>query len=119
MYGSIMRGTVKPGRREEFDRLMCELSLAHVAENSGLLSVELGGTGDDVVMVLRFMDRDTYIRNSDDPRTQRNYARWSALLLETPQWTDVEWGEFIGHSRIATVSGSAEAPLGAQSRASV
>jgi quinol monooxygenase YgiN len=86
---------------------MCELSLAHVAENRGLLSVELARQDEDrdgVVMILRFRDRDTYVRNAAHPQTQRNYERWSALLDGEPEWIDVEYGDYIGEARVQSVA---------------
>ena len=73
MYGSIMRGRIKTGRREEFERLMCELSLAHVADERGLHCVELAWEDEDsnrVVMILHFEDRQSYVRNTEHNRSQ-------------------------------------------------
>jgi quinol monooxygenase YgiN len=105
MYGSIMRGRVKDGRREDFERLMVELSITHLSEHRGLVSVELAWEEDPnrVVMILHFQDRETYLRNADDPRTQRNYERWSALLDSEPEWIDVGYAEYIGEPRLQTV----------------
>jgi quinol monooxygenase YgiN len=108
MYGSIMRGRVKPGRRAEFEFLMYDLSVEHVAEHRGLLSVELAWQDEDpdrVVMILRFQDRDAYVRNAEHPKTQRNYRSWSALLEGDPEWIDVAYTDFIGEPRTETVRG--------------
>jgi quinol monooxygenase YgiN len=106
MYGSIMRGRLRQGKRDEFQQLMCRLSLAHVAEQRGLLSVEMAGEdgdGDRVVMILRFEDRETYVRNADHPQTRRNYERWSALLDGDPEWIDVAFTDYIGEARTQSV----------------
>jgi quinol monooxygenase YgiN len=109
VYGSIMRGRVKDGRRDEFERLMVELSITHVADHRGLLAVELAWEEEPnaVVMILHFEDRETYLRNADDPRTQRNYQRWSALLDGEPEWIDVAYADYIGEPRMPTVAAAA------------
>lgn len=109
MFGSIMRGRVKPAKREEFERLMVELSLAHVARHVGLQSVELASEAEDanrVVMILHFADRETYERNADDPQTQANYQRWSELLEAEPNWIDIAFTDYVGHPLTETVAAS-------------
>jgi quinol monooxygenase YgiN len=100
-----MRGRVKDGRRDEFERLMVELSITHLSEHRGLVSVELADeeAPNGVLMILHFEDREAYLRNANDPRTQRNYARWSALLEGNPEWIDVAYAEYIGEPRVQTV----------------
>jgi len=107
MYGSIMRGRIKTGRREEFERLMCELSLAHVADERGLHCVELAWEDEDsnrVVMILHFEDRQSYVRNTEHPQTQRNYGRWSPLLEGEAEWVDVAYADYVGHALTQTIA---------------
>lgn len=108
MYGTIMRGRVKPGRREEFERLMVELSLAHAADERGLRSVELAWEDEDpnrVVMILHFQDRESHVRNAEHPQTRSNYGRWAPLLEGEPNWIDVAYADYIGDPLAQTVTG--------------
>jgi hypothetical protein len=43
------------------------------------------------VVVAVFNDRETYMRNADDPAQDERYQRIRALLSEDPTWTDGEW----------------------------
>lgn len=109
MYGSIMRARVKQGRREEFVRVMGELTPAHQEYERGLHSIELAWeTGDPnrVVMIIHFRDRDSYLKNARDPETDRDYRRWAQLLEGEPEWTDVSYADYVGKPLTSTATRS-------------
>jgi len=97
MYGTIMRGRVKAGRRAEFERLFQEVAPDHVEH--GLHSIELAREDTDpdrVVVIIHFTDRESYRRNADRPETDRDYRRQLELLDGEPEWIDVEFGGYLG-----------------------
>lgn len=109
MYGSIMRSRVKPGKREEFERVMREVTPAHEEYERGLHSLELAWEERDsnrVVMIIHFRDRESYVRNANFPETDSDYRRWVKLLEEEPQWTDVFYGDYVGKPLTSTVPAS-------------
>jgi heme-degrading monooxygenase HmoA len=88
-----MRGKVKPGRRDEYERMFAEVSPAHMEH--GLVSAELAwevGDPDRFLEVIHFRDRESYERNADRPETDADYRRQLELLDGEPEWIDVEYG---------------------------
>ncbi len=109
MYGSIMRARVKPGKREEFVRVMGELTPAHQEFERGLHSVELAWEDKDpnrVVMIIHFRDRESYVRNAELPETDGDYRRWVQLLEGEPEWTDVSYADYVGKPLTSTATRS-------------
>ncbi len=117
MYGSIMRARVKQGKREEFERVMRELTPAHQEFERGLHSIELAWEDSDpnrVVMIIHFRDRESYVRNANLPQTDADYRRWVKLLEEEPEWTDVFFGNYLGKPLTSTASASGQQSSGAE-----
>lgn len=99
MYGTIMRARLKPGRRAEYERMFQEMVPAHAEESRGLVSAELAveaGDPDRVVEIIHFRDRESYVRNAADPRTDADYRRQLEYFEGEPEWIDVEYGAYVG-----------------------
>ena len=97
MYGTIMRARVKPGRRDDFERLTQEIGPEH--RERGLVSFELAWEANDpnaVVAIIHFRDKESYVRNADRPETDQDYRRQLELLEGEPEWIDVEFGASVG-----------------------
>jgi heme-degrading monooxygenase HmoA len=95
MYGTIMRGRLAPGStvdafREELEKGEVESAPGFVA--SHLLKTDAGG--DEVWVVVFFIDRASYRANADDPAQHERYVAFRAHLAEDPQWFDGEWDSF-------------------------
>jgi quinol monooxygenase YgiN len=93
MYGTIMRGKIKQGRREEFERAFADIAPAH--REHGLVSAEIAwesGDPDRFLEVIHFRDRESYERNSARPETDADFRRQMELLDGEPEWIDVEYG---------------------------
>ena len=111
MYGSIMRARVKQGKRQEFERVMREITPAHQEYERGLHSIELAWEDRDanrVVMIIHFRDRESYLKNARDPETDRDYRRWAPLLEGEPEWTDVLYADYIGKPLTSAAAVSAQ-----------
>jgi heme-degrading monooxygenase HmoA len=88
-----MRGKVKPGRREEYERMFAEIAPDHMAH--GLVSAELAwevGDPDRFLEVIHFRDRESYERNAARPETDADYRRQLEMFDGEPEWIDVEYG---------------------------
>jgi len=99
VYGTVMRGRVKPGRRQEFEDLATQITPAHEAEERGLHSMELAwedGDPDRLVMIIHFRDRESYVRNAERPETDSDYRRMAELLEGPPEWIDVAYSTYLG-----------------------
>ena len=96
MYGTIMRARVKPDRREEFERLMADLT---PAPDTGFIGVQIGWEDKEpnrLVAVAVFKDRQSYVRNAERPDTDQNYRQMLEHLEGEPEWIDVQWAQYIG-----------------------
>jgi quinol monooxygenase YgiN len=97
MYGSIMRGRLKKGRRDEFERMFAELAPVH--QEHGLISAELAwevGDPDRFLEIIHFRDRESYERNAARPETDADFRRQMEFLDGEPEWIDVEYGVSAG-----------------------
>jgi len=96
MYGTIMRARVKPGRRDELERFIPDYA---PAPDSGFIGVQVGWEDKDpnrLVLVVVFKDKESYVRNADDPRTDEMYRKQLEFLEGEPEWIDVSWAQYIG-----------------------
>jgi quinol monooxygenase YgiN len=96
MYGTIMRARVKPDRREEYVRMMSERTPEPA---SGFIGVQVGWEDKNpngLVLVVVFKDKESYMRNADDPRTDEMYRKQLEYLEGEPEWIDVNWAQYIG-----------------------
>jgi quinol monooxygenase YgiN len=93
MYGTIMRGRVKEGRREEFEREFADIAPRH--REQGLVSAEIAWEAGDsgrFLEIIHFRDKESYERNAARPETDADFRRQLELLEGEPEWIDVEYG---------------------------
>ena len=110
MYGSIMRARVKPGKRQEFERSMQEITPAHQDYERGLHSVELAWEDKDpnrVVMIIHFRDKESYVKNAKLPETDAGYRRWIQYLEGEPEWIDINYSAYVGEPLTASAASRA------------
>lgn len=94
MYGTIMRGSVRPEDRAAFAAAMAEGESVPVP---GFLSSHLmfpDDRSDEVWLTVFFTDKSSYLRNADDPEQHARYVKFRAYLQSDPSWTDGEWQSF-------------------------
>lgn len=97
MYGTIMRGRLKAGKRDAYVAMIRERE-AHFAVR-GLHSIEIGFEEKDpdaFVAVIHFKDRESYVANAEDPETDAEYRRQLEFLDGEPTWIDVDWDAYLG-----------------------
>ncbi len=92
MFGTIGRAKIKPENRDKLVETMMRPEYNDVEgfRNAWLMFPE---SGDEVLIVAQFEDRDTYMRNAEDPKQHERYVEYRALLESEPEWTDGEWVE--------------------------
>jgi quinol monooxygenase YgiN len=97
MFGTVARAKIKPENRAAFDEVM-EKQMASDQPMDGFVAgytVWPEKIDDEVMIVAIFRDRDSYMKNADDPAQDARYREMRALLESDPEWTD---GEFVGGS---------------------
>ena len=99
MYGTIMRGKVKAGKKDEYVAFMGELVPSADDYGRGMHSIEVGWEDKDpdrFVVIVRFKDRDSYIANANRPDTNTDYERQLEYLEGPPEWIDVAYTDYVG-----------------------
>ena len=99
MYGTIMRAKLKAGQQDVFRRFAQEQGSP--AEASGWVSSEFAVEDKDpsrIVGIIRFKDRESYVKNANAPQTNDNYNQMLKFLQGPPEWIDVHYLAFQGET---------------------
>ena len=97
MYGTIMRAKIKAGQQEAFRKFAQEGGSPDDA--SGWVSSEFAVEDKDpdrIVGIIRFTDKESYVRNANAPKTNDNYNQMLTFLEGPPEWIDVNYMGFQG-----------------------
>ena len=81
MYGTIMRAKLTAGQQDAFRRFAQELGSP--AEASGWISSEFAvedKAPNRIVGIIRFKDKDSYVKNANTPQTNDNYDQMMKFL---------------------------------------
>lgn len=98
MYGTVARLRPKPGKEDDLKailRLWDEESKPQVKGAIATYIYQLDKDPKQWLMAVLFEDRETYVKNADDPETDAWYRKMRELLEEDPVWED---GEVVYHS---------------------
>ena len=96
MYGTIARMRLKDGADEELNRQLEEFTARAVPGFRQTLIYRMDADSNDVMMVVAFDDKESYVKNAEDPRQNEDYEKMRALLVADPEWND---GEIILDAR--------------------
>jgi antibiotic biosynthesis monooxygenase (ABM) superfamily enzyme len=91
VYGTIARMKVKAGKLDELKAVMEETENREVPGYQGTHVLIPDTFQDEILMVVFFDDRASYMKNANDPAMHEDYLRYRALLEDDPEWTDGEW----------------------------
>jgi quinol monooxygenase YgiN len=89
MFGTVGRLKVKPGKLDELiaafseDRRKPEGSI-------GYYVYKVEGKENELIMAVVFGDKDSYMKNADDPTQDELYRKMVKLLDGPPTWEDGE-----------------------------
>jgi heme-degrading monooxygenase HmoA len=100
MYGTIMRAKLKPGQKDAYQR-WGQAQQGELGQNSasGFVSMEVAFEDKDpnrVVSIIRFKDKDSYVKNANAPKTNDNYNQMIKMFEGPPEWIDVNYVAFQG-----------------------
>lgn len=85
MFGTVARCSVKPGKMQDFLKMMMDNSRTP----KGMRAAYIYETGpDELFMVAVFDDETTYRANAADPQQDREFRKFRELLTADPEWHD-------------------------------
>jgi len=97
VYGTIMRAKIKAGQQDAFRRYAMEQGGPDSA--SGWVSSEFAVEDKDrnrIVGIIRFKDKESYVKNANAPRTNDNYSQMLKFFEAPPEWIDIHYVSFQG-----------------------
>jgi quinol monooxygenase YgiN len=98
MFGTVARLRVKPGKEADLNKIMREWDEDMKPQTKGAIATyiyQLDQAPNQWVMAVVFEDRESYVKNANDPKTDAWYRKMRELLEEDPDWED---GEIVYHS---------------------
>ncbi len=96
MYGTVARMSIPHERIGELQALMTEIGRRGIPGFRGSHMLIPDDGRDQVLLAVFFDDKDSYVRNAEDPAMHQDYLRYRALLDADPEWTDGEWVSLEG-----------------------
>jgi quinol monooxygenase YgiN len=92
MYGTVARIRVKAGQLEELKKALETWDDQNpVAVGAVATHVyQLDNDPNELIMAVLFKDRDSYMANADDPKTDEWFQKMRAHLEADPEWNDGE-----------------------------
>ena len=97
MYGTIMRAKIKAGQQDAFRKHAQDQGGPDAT--SGWISSEFAVEDKDpnrIVGIIRFKDKESYVKNANAPRTNDNYNQMLKFFEAPPEWIDVQYVAFQG-----------------------
>jgi Antibiotic biosynthesis monooxygenase len=91
VYGTVARMKIQRERVDELRTLMDSIETRPIEGYHGSHLLIPDDGRDEVVLVVYFDDKASYMKNADDPRMHEDYLKYRALLDADPEWTDGEW----------------------------
>lgn len=94
MYGTIARLKVSRENLEKLDALTREQMGRDVPGFRAVNVLIPDEREDEAYLVVFFEDKDSYVKNADDPAQHQDYLKMRALLDADPEWIDGEWKSY-------------------------
>jgi hypothetical protein len=91
MYGTIARLKISRANVEKLDALQREQLQRKVAGFKAANLLVPDEREDEAYLVVFFEDKDSYMKNADDPAQHQDYLKFRELLDADPEWIDGEW----------------------------
>jgi hypothetical protein len=91
MYGTIARLKVS---RENLEKLDAQTKEQMQRKPAGFKAVNVlvpDEHEDEAYLVVFFDDKESYMKNADDPAQHEDFVKMRALLDADPEWIDGEW----------------------------
>jgi quinol monooxygenase YgiN len=89
MFGTVGRLKVKPGK---LDELIATLAgeQREIDGSIGYYIYKVEGKENELILAVVFRDKESYMKNADDPAQDDSYRKMVALLDGPPSWEDGE-----------------------------
>jgi len=94
MYGTIARLKVSRENLAKLDALTTEQLTRDVPGFKSANVLVPDEREDEAYLVVFFEDKESYVRNADDPAQHEDYVKMRALLDADPEWIDGEWKSY-------------------------
>ena len=92
-----MRAKLRAGQQDAFRRFAQEQGSP--TDAGGWVSSEFAVEDKDpdrIVGIIRFKDKESYVKNANAPRTNDNYNQMLKFFEAPPEWIDVQYVAFQG-----------------------
>ena len=92
MYGTIARMKVKSGELDDLQKSLEDWGEQDPKAVGAVATYvyQLDNDANELIMAVLFKDRDSYMANADDPKTDEWFQRVRAHLEADPEWNDGE-----------------------------
>lgn len=90
MYGTIMRGRLKPGAEASMLELMDEFVARHVPGSVAQYTYRMDADPSVYMSAVIFESKEAYFANANAPDQDAMYQRMAALFVGEPEWHDGE-----------------------------
>jgi hypothetical protein len=90
MYGTIARLRIRKGVEGKLREVMDAMESRPVTGFIASYVYRLDGDPQDLMLAVMFADRDTYVRNAEDPAQDAQFQELRLLLESDPEWNDGE-----------------------------
>jgi quinol monooxygenase YgiN len=93
MYGTVARMKLKPGMEAKLREELAHYERLAIPGFVSTHMYRMDRDPNEVYMTVVFKDKQSYVRNAQDPKQDERYRKMRALLAADPEWHD---GEIIG-----------------------
>jgi hypothetical protein len=90
MYGTIARLRIRQGAEGKLRVVMDAMEARPVAGFIGSYVYRMDRDPQDLMLAVLFSDRESYVRNADDPAQDAQFRELRQLLESDPEWHDGE-----------------------------
>ena len=90
MFGTVGRLKVKPGKLDELAAAMAEGQDRQIDGSIAYYVYQVEGKKNELILAVVFRDKESYMKNADDPAQDEAYRKMVDLLEGPPSWEDGE-----------------------------
>ena len=90
MYGTIVRGQLKPGAEAQLLELVDEFLARRVPGYVAQYTYRMDADPNVIMTAVIFESKEAYFANADSPEQDAQYGRMAALFASEPEWHDGE-----------------------------